>query len=64
MSILLKVKQCNVNPWTTENSKSKDIKILHAAKCLSLKIILTQKNQRGAKASLGNIAWGLNIRTH
>lgn len=56
MSILLKVKQCNVNPCITANPKSKDIKILFAANPLSLKITLTQKNQRGAKASWGNIA--------
>lgn len=56
MCILLKLKQCNVNPGTTANSKSQDIKILQAADRLPLKITLTQKNQRGTKASWGNIA--------
>lgn len=56
MSVFLKIKQCNVNLCITANSKSKDIKILHAANRLSLKITLTQKNQRGTKASWQNIA--------
>lgn len=56
MYILLKLKQCSVNPCITANSKSWDIKILQAAGRLPLKITLTQKNQRGTKASWGNIA--------
>ena len=53
MYVLLKLKQCNANPGITANSKSQDIKILQAADRLPLKITLTQKNQRGTKASWG-----------